>query len=84
MQRKPHLIRSIKHYTIQCDRRRDIKETFKIELTIEETPRKRQKPTRSSAFQIEAAMKHVEICRKTQKKTATSRSTIISKQPSTL
>lgn len=35
--------------------RRDVKETFKIELTIKEKPRKRQKPAQNSVFQRETA-----------------------------
>ena len=62
--------------------KRDVKETFKIGLTIKEKPRKRQKTTQNSVLQIETIIKQRKISRKTQKKTAPRNSTTISKQSS--
>ena len=65
-------------------REEDTSKTCKIELTIKEKSRERQKPAQNGVFQIETAIKQRKNDRENQEKTATTKSTTISKQPNAL
>ncbi len=62
--------------------RRDVKETFKIVLTLKEKTKKKTKDSSERCIPTETTIKQRKISRETQKKTTTTKSTTISKQPS--
>ena len=62
--------------------RRDVKETFRIGLTIKEKTKKKTKASPERCIPTETTIEQRKISRETQKKTTTTKSTTISKQPS--
>jgi len=62
--------------------RRDVKETFRIGLTLKEKTKKKPKASSERCIPTETTIEQRKTSRETQKKTTTTKSTTISKQPS--